>query len=98
MLLACSGSHGRTYPGVERDQKVVVKDVHAIWELPVIVLLPLVYALFMPIARLGLAQWRVGRAPVYRRVFSAAAIGIAYGSASLAFRGLRAWPRFKSGS
>jgi diguanylate cyclase (GGDEF)-like protein len=66
----------------------VIKDVHTIWELPVIVLLPFLYALLMPIARLALTQWRVRRAPIYRRVFSAAAIGIAYGSASLAFRGL----------
>jgi diguanylate cyclase (GGDEF)-like protein len=66
----------------------VIKDVHTIWELPVVVLLPFVYALLMPIARLALTQWRVRRAPIYRRVFSAAAIGIAYGSASLAFRGL----------
>jgi len=66
----------------------VVKDVYTIWELPVIVLLPFLYALLMPIARLALTQWRVRRAPTYRRVFTAAAIGIAYGSASLAFRGL----------
>jgi len=66
----------------------VIKDVHTIWELPVVVLLPFLYALLMPIARLALTQWRVRRAPIYRRVFSAAAIGIAYGSASLAFRGL----------
>ena len=66
----------------------VVKDVYTIWELPVVVLLPFLYALLMPIARLALTQWRVRRAPIHRRVFTAAAIGIAYGSASLAFRGL----------
>jgi hypothetical protein len=65
----------------------VIKDVYTIWELPVIVLLPFLYALLMPIARMALTQWRVRRAPLYRRVFSAAAIGIAYGCASLAFRG-----------
>ena len=65
-----------------------VKDVHAIWELPVVVLLPPLYALLMPAVRFALLQWRVRHGSVHRRVFSAAAIGIAYGSASLAFRGL----------
>jgi len=35
-----------------------------------------------------LTQWRVRHAPVYRRVFSAAAIGISYGCAFLVFRAL----------
>jgi diguanylate cyclase (GGDEF)-like protein len=66
----------------------VIKDVHAIWEIPVCIVLPPLYALLTPVVRLALTQWRIRRAPVYRRVFSAAAIGIAYGAASLAFRGL----------
>jgi diguanylate cyclase (GGDEF)-like protein len=87
VLLACNAA---TVELTRRsgEPEGVFKDVHTIWELPVIVLLPLVYAILMPIARLALAQCRVRRAPVYRRVFSAAAIGIAYGSASLAFKGL----------
>jgi diguanylate cyclase (GGDEF)-like protein len=85
VLLACNAA---TVELTRRsgEPEGVFKDVHTIWELPVIVLLPFVYALVMPIARLALAQCRVRRAPVYRRVFSAAAIGIAYGCASLAFR------------
>jgi diguanylate cyclase (GGDEF)-like protein len=66
----------------------VVKDVYAVWELPVVILLPPLYALVIPAIRLALTQWRVRRAPLYRRVFTAAAIGIAYGSASLVFRGI----------
>jgi diguanylate cyclase (GGDEF)-like protein len=86
-LLACNAATVElTRRGSEPEG--VIKDVHAIWELPVAVVLPPLYALLMPIARLALTQWRVRRAPVYRRVFSAAAIGIAYGSASLAFRAL----------
>jgi diguanylate cyclase (GGDEF)-like protein len=87
VLLACNAA---TVELTRRsgEPEGVFKDVHTIWELPVIVLLPFVYALVMPIARLALAQCRVRRAPVYRRIFSAAAIGIAYGSASLAFRGI----------
>jgi diguanylate cyclase (GGDEF)-like protein len=64
-----------------------VKDVHAVWELPVVILLPLPYALLMPAIRLALIQWRIRRTAVYRRVFSAAAIGLSYAGASLAFRG-----------
>jgi diguanylate cyclase (GGDEF)-like protein len=65
-----------------------VKDVHAVWEFPVAILLPPLYALLMPALRLALTQCRVRQAAVYKRVFTAAAIGLSYGSASLAFRGL----------
>ena len=65
----------------------VVKDVYAVWELPMVILLPLLYALVVPAIRLALTQWRVRRAPPYRRVFTASAIGIAYGSASLVYHG-----------
>jgi diguanylate cyclase (GGDEF)-like protein len=64
----------------------VIKDAYAIWELPVVVLLPPLYALVIPAVRIGLTQWRVRQAPVYRRVFSVAAIGLSYGCASAVFR------------
>jgi len=63
------------------------KDVHAVWELPVVILLPLPYALLMPAVRTALTQWRIRRTAPYRRVFSAAAIGLSYACASQAFRG-----------
>jgi len=63
----------------------VIRDVYAVWELPVVVLLPISYALITPVVRWALTQWRVRRAPVYRRVFTAAALSLAYGSASLTF-------------
>ena len=66
----------------------VVKDVYAVWELPVVILLPLLYALIIPAIRLALTQWRIRRAPLYRRVFTASAIGVAYGSASLMYHGI----------
>jgi diguanylate cyclase (GGDEF)-like protein len=65
-----------------------IKDVYAVWELPVAILLPVVYALLIPIFRLALTQWRIRRVAVHRRVFSAAAVGLSYGAASLAFHGL----------
>jgi diguanylate cyclase (GGDEF)-like protein len=61
----------------------VVKDVYAVWELPMVFLLPGLYALIVPAIRLTLTQWRVGRVPVYRRVYTAATIGIGYGVARL---------------
>jgi diguanylate cyclase (GGDEF)-like protein len=87
LLLVCSGA---TVELTRRASEPTgqVKDVHAIWELPVVILLPPLYALLMPAVRLALTQWRVRQAPVYRRVFTAAAIGISYGCASLIFREL----------
>ncbi len=66
----------------------VVKDVYAVWELPVVILLPVVYALIVPAIRFALNQWRVRRVPLHRRSFSASAIGIGYGCASLVYHGL----------
>lgn len=66
----------------------IIKDVYAVWELPAVILLPPIFALAMPVVRIALTQWRVRRAPVYRRVFTASAIGLAYGSASIIFRAL----------
>ena len=59
----------------------VVKDVYAVWELPMVFLLPGLYALMVPAIRLTLSQWRVRKVPVYRRVYTAATIGIGYGCA-----------------
>jgi len=74
------------------DSTGVNKDVYAVWELPAVILLSPLYALLVPIVRLALTQWRVRRAPVYRRVFSAAAVGLAYGAASVIFRSLAPGP------
>jgi diguanylate cyclase (GGDEF)-like protein len=64
----------------------LVKDVYAVWELPVAMLLPLAYVPVLPAIRFALTQRRIQRAPVYRRVFSAAAIGLSYVTAALVFR------------
>jgi len=65
-----------------------VKDVHATWELPVAILLPLAYAPILPIVRFALTQLRIVRVPFYRRAFSAAAIGLSYVAAYFAFHAL----------
>jgi len=86
-LLACSATT------VERTRRAgenngMVKDVYATWELPAALLLPLVYVPVLPIVRFALTQWRIHRGPPYRRVFSAAVIGLSYVGAAFAFHGL----------
>src|SRR5580700_5178813 len=68
----------------------MTRDFLTVWVLPVAILLPPVYAMVTPIPLLALTQWRIHRGIVYRRVFSAAAIGLAYGAASLVFHAVPA--------
>ncbi|SEN48574.1 diguanylate cyclase (GGDEF) domain-containing protein [Nonomuraea pusilla] len=78
----------------------VSRDLLSAWWLPVALLLPPVYALFSPIVLHLLLQVRVRATVLYRRVFSAAAIGLAGCAASFAFHWLvpdpgrlsRGWP------
>ena len=35
----------------------VIKDVYAVWELPIVILLPPVFALVAPLIRIALTQW-----------------------------------------
>lgn len=66
----------------------VSRDLLSAWWLPVALLLPPVYALFAPIVLQTLLQWRVRATVLYRRVFSAAAIGLAACTASALFHAL----------
>src|SRR5262249_60505611 len=75
-------------PGRARGRAGVVRGVSGVWDLPGGTLLPRLYARAMPAIRPALTQWRVRRAPPYRRVFTAAAIGLAYGSASLVYHAI----------
>ena len=63
----------------------VVRDVYAIWDLPVALLLPPVYVLLVPIPRMLLTQARIRKTPLVRRAYSAAALGLAYAAASVVF-------------
>jgi len=85
-LLACGAfSVEMARRGRASEPAGVVKDVYAVWELPIVFLLPGLYALIVPAIRLTLTQWRVRRAPAYKRVYTVAAIGIAYGCARLVY-------------
>jgi diguanylate cyclase (GGDEF)-like protein len=63
----------------------LVKDYFCVWHLPIAILLPPCYALLAPTALVTLTQIRVRRAQPHRRVFTAAALGLSYGAASLTF-------------
>jgi len=67
---------------------VAGKDLLAAWYLPVAFLLPPFYALLAPFPLIALTQLRVRKAFLYRRVFSATAIGLANASASWIFHEL----------
>ena len=63
----------------------VSRDLLSAWWLPVALLLPPVYALAAPAVLGLLLYFRVHRGPVYRRVFSSAALGVAGACASVLF-------------
>src|ERR1700692_2975620 len=84
LLLACGAG------SVERTRRAgqtggVVRDVYAIWDLPVALLLPPMYVLLVPIPRMILTQTRIRQTPLVRRAYSAAALGLAYAAASVVF-------------
>ena len=63
-------------------------DIYIVWELPIAILLPLGYAMLVPVIRLGLTQWRIRRVPLHRRVFTAAIIGLSYAASGALFHAL----------
>jgi diguanylate cyclase (GGDEF)-like protein len=66
----------------------LTKDVFAVWELPVAILLPPIYALLVPAFRITLTQLRIRRVPTHRRVFTTAVVGLSYASASVVFHSI----------
>jgi diguanylate cyclase (GGDEF)-like protein len=63
----------------------LIKDLHGVWQLPAALLLPPLYGLIAPVPILVLSQLRIRHALVYRRAFTAAAIGLSLGATSLVF-------------
>jgi diguanylate cyclase (GGDEF)-like protein len=88
LLLTCGMISVGATARVAHLQSGMVRDFLTVWVLPVAILLPPVYAMVTPIPLLMLTQWRVHRGVVYRRVFTGAAIGLAYGAASLSFHAI----------
>ncbi len=83
-LLLCGGA---TVELTKRsgENAGLIRDIYGVWELPIAILLPLIYAMLVPIIRLGLTQWRVRRIPLHRRVFTAAIIGLSYAASGALF-------------
>jgi diguanylate cyclase (GGDEF)-like protein len=73
-------------PRVAYLQSGMARDFLTAWVLPVAILLPPVYAMLMSIPLQAVTQWRVHKGIIYRKVFTSAAISLAYGAASLLFR------------
>jgi diguanylate cyclase (GGDEF)-like protein len=86
LLLGCGLISVAATPRIAYGQGAIVRDFLTVWVLPVAILLPPFYAMVTPIPLLILTQWRMHRGVVYRRVFTASAIGLTYGAASLLFR------------
>ncbi len=63
----------------------LIRDIYGLWQLPIALFLPPVYALVALVPRFVMTQWRTRQTVVYRRIYSAAAIGLAYGGASWVF-------------
>jgi diguanylate cyclase (GGDEF)-like protein len=86
LLLGCGLIAVAATPRIAYTQGALVRDFITAWVLPVAILLPPVYAMITPVPLLVLTQLRVHRGVVYRRAFTAAAMSLAYGLASLVFR------------
>src|ERR1700691_2743905 len=63
----------------------VSRDLLSAWWLPIALLLPPLYALLAPFVVGGVLSLRARRIPVYRRVFSSAALGLAGAATSITF-------------
>lgn len=61
-------------------------DLQAAWTLPMVLLLPPIYALLAPLPLTLVQQFAVRASPWHRRIFSAAAIGLANLAAAVVFR------------
>ncbi|MBV9384018.1 MAG: GGDEF domain-containing protein [Streptosporangiaceae bacterium] len=90
LLVGCGLVSVAATPRIAYGQGGIVTDFLTVWVLPVAILLPPVYAMLAPIPLLVLTQVHIHRGIVYRRVFTAGAIGLSYGVASLLFHALPA--------
>jgi diguanylate cyclase (GGDEF)-like protein len=90
LLLGCGLISVAATPRTAYTQGALVRDFITVWVLPVAILLPPVYAMVAPIPLLVLTQWRIHRGVIYRRAFTATAMGLAYGAASLVFHAVPA--------
>lgn len=87
-LLACGVIAIESTRMVKEVHGTVGRDLQSVWYLAAAITLPPVYALLAPIPMGAYRLWRVRSGYMYRRVFSNAAISLAFGSASFVFRSI----------
>ena len=90
LFLSLLGAAVASLEAVRRVPEPVgnANDMLAAWCVPITVLLPPLYSLLAAAVLMAFTQWRVSRIAVYKRVYSAAAIGLAHAAASVTFHGL----------
>jgi diguanylate cyclase (GGDEF)-like protein len=86
LLLGCGLISVAATPRIAYTQGALVRDFITVWVLPIAILLPPVYAMVAPVPLLAMTQRVIHRGVIHRRVFTACAMGLAYGAASLVFR------------
>jgi len=85
LLLGCGMVSVAATPRVVYMSGGLTRDFLTVWVLPIAVLLPPVYAMVTPIPLYVLTHMMVHKGVIYRKVFTVAAIGTCYGTASIAF-------------
>jgi diguanylate cyclase (GGDEF)-like protein len=73
----------------EGEKTGLIKDVYSAWGLPAAILLPPIYVLVLTLVHYAFIQWRIRQTAIYRRMYSAAAVGLALAAAGLTFRWLQ---------
>jgi diguanylate cyclase (GGDEF)-like protein len=87
LLLACCGTISMaSTPRIMYSYSGVTRDFSSIWVLPTAILLPPVYSTLIAIPIVMTLQLFVHHGLTYRRVFSAATLGLSYAAMSLIFR------------
>lgn len=87
-LIACGMAATEATRAVLEPQGTLARDLQSVWYLAIAITLPPFYALAAPIPLAIHKLWRTRRMLIYRRVFSHAAIGLAYGLASFVFHSM----------
>lgn len=89
-LLACAIIAIESSRMVKEAHGEVVRDLNSVWLLAIAVALPPEFAFLAPIPLTAYKLLRIPGLVVYRRVFSAATISLAYGGASVLFHAIPA--------
>jgi diguanylate cyclase (GGDEF)-like protein len=84
-LLACGIIAIESTRSLKDPHGEVVRDLQSVWLLAIAIALPPVFAFLAPIPLTAYKLLRLEGAVVYRRVFSAATVSLAYGCASVVF-------------